>query len=85
MQQQRAAAWAVRELLVCAGTVLYNTHILQVQQQLEMGTQARDAKDAAWVDAVLVARMPSSKGQRFYNHRQCCGRGAAALAVVLWC
>uniref|UniRef100_A0A383VBB1 Berberine/berberine-like domain-containing protein n=1 Tax=Tetradesmus obliquus TaxID=3088 RepID=A0A383VBB1_TETOB len=39
-------------------------------QQLEIGTQARDAKDAAWVDAVLEALMPSSKGQRFCNHHE---------------
>ncbi|WIA35676.1 hypothetical protein OEZ86_004085 [Tetradesmus obliquus] len=42
-------------------------------QQLEVGTQARDAKDAAWVDAVLEALMPASKGKRFYNHFQCLG------------
>ncbi|WIA15478.1 hypothetical protein OEZ85_002118 [Tetradesmus obliquus] len=42
-----------------------------MNQQLEIGTQARGAKDAVWVDAVLEALMPSSKGQRFYNHFQC--------------
>jgi hypothetical protein len=39
-------------------------------QQLEVGTQAQSAEDAAWVDAVLES-LPASEGRRFYNHFQC--------------
>lgn len=45
----------------------------RMTQQLEIGTEAHGDVEATqqWVDAVLGALMPASKGQRFYNHFQC--------------